>query len=245
MATKKATTSISTWDWQTRHVQNELEVGQFTHGKHTLLCAGPPRLLNMGILPAAAGTDDVLSMNRDNLAFPIGTSNSFTLRSDKPWRPVYEIGSDRAYMLPGHAAFSGTIGRVFYNGPSLLKVLYAYYGKRFNANSKFGADQPEVAYDLLYDLPEVYEAPGFGDLFLNLQSDLFDQLMGLLVIFQDSKRQTVGAIYLEETAVNGHTMSIDAESPMLVEGCGLMPTRVVPVDIKIQSSVQRDLVWSV
>lgn len=245
-----ATTSIDNWDWQNRHVQRNLDQGNFISGKHILLCFGPPRLLQVGENSFAAtgtvpGTDDVAQINQNSqLAFPVGITDSFTLRSDKQWRRIFEIGSDRAYMLPGHASYVGSLARVLYNGPSLLKCSYAFYGDRFNSTAKFDAEEPKVKADAAKYMPEVWEAPGHGDLFFNLASDLFDMTFGILAIFQDNKHNTVGSIYMEECAINGHSLNFDANSPLIVEGTSFTPNRVVPVHVNVELKVANRLVWS-
>ena len=241
------TTSISTWDSQTKHVQENLKIGRFTNSKQALIAAGPARLLNIGgsPVPTASGTDDVLHMDNSNeaIAFPIGLTNNFSLVSNKSWSQIFEIGSDRGYQIPGHTMHSCQMSRVFYSGPSLLKVLYAYYGKQFNTNSKFTRSEPSVIYQGS-ELPEIFEAPGYKDLFLNLGSDLFDQLFGLLLVYQDSNMKTIGSIYLEECSISGHSINMDANGTMIVEGCGIRPSRVVPVFCEVEDTEDEHMVWS-
>lgn len=247
MTTKKASSSIDTWDPQNFHVQREVEQGKFTNSKYVLISAGPPRLSDSSLAgESEAGGEAILGQGAANIAFPLGVTNQFGLQQSKNWAKIYEIGSARSYLMPGHTDYGLNLARIIYNGPSLMKCLMAFYqGKLANSSGAFSEDDPRVVHGIADEnLPDIYESAGSGDLFLNLASDLFDQTPGILVIFEDSKHRRIGAIYLEECAIRNHALQLAAEQFLLFENASLMPNRLVPVDVQIDTTRKSSRVWA-
>ena len=120
-----AVTAFSNWDFHNLHVQQELNGGQFISAESTLVAAGPPR-------QAQAAQGDVI--------FPIGLLETAGIQQSKQLQRVFEIGSSRSYFIPGRVIGSLTLGRTFYFGPSLLRVLYAHY--RDDATRMIGTSAP-------------------------------------------------------------------------------------------------------
>ena len=251
MARQTATTSVNNWDYHNYHVQQELYGGEFVSAETTLIAAGPPRLSDLG---ASTGLGSTVSSGNEDLAFPIGLLENVGLSQSKQLQRLFEIGSSRSYFIPGRVIGSITLGRVLYHGPSLLKVLYAYYSQssgalQFMHKSKTatmvnaqGITVPDpdamllkIA-DLQSQLHKVKMRPGFDDFYLTLASDLFNQPTGLLLYFKDANDTTVGAIYLEECHVQGHQISISSGSVMVMEGASLQFDRCVPVKMNIPST---------
>src|SRR5579862_8328317 len=110
-----ATTSYSNWDFYNYHIQEDLIGGQFVSAESTLVAAGPPQASQT----ADGGTTGGI--------YPIGLLESVGLQQSKQLQRIFEIGSTRSYFIPGRVIGSLSIGRTFYYGPSLLRVLYAYY----------------------------------------------------------------------------------------------------------------------
>ncbi|MHC4644924.1 MAG: hypothetical protein ACYTBJ_05450 [Planctomycetota bacterium] len=248
-----ATTSIENWDFHNFHVQQELAGGQFVSAETTLVAAGPPRLAD---LAAASGTGvEVTPSSNEDYAFPIGLLENVGLSQSKQLQRVFEIGSSRSYFIPGRVVGSVTLGRVLYHGPSLLKVLYAYYsqpnGSKFNFLDKDKtATIPDSNGNLLRDpdakmldmadlqsnLHDVQMRPGFDDFYLNLASDLFNQPCGLLFYFKNANDDTVGAVYLEECHLQGHQLSISSGSVLIMEGASMQFDRLIPVKMRVPTS---------
>lgn len=252
--TRPATTSIENWDFHNYHVQQELAGGEFVSAETTLIAAGPPRLSDLGA-GSGQGVEVTPSPSVD-FAYPIGLLENVGLSQSKQLQRVFEIGSSRSYFIPGRVVGSVTLGRVLYHGPSLLKVLYAYYtqknGSKFNFMNKGktatitdnrGVIHPDpdaqlLSLDSLQDsLHDVKMRPGFDDFYLNLASDLFNQPTGLLFYFKNANDETVGAVYLEECHLQGHQLSVSSGSVLIMEGASLQFDRLIPVKMRIPASV--------
>lgn len=243
-----ATTSLNNWDFHNFHVQTELLGGEFISAETTLVAAGPPRLSDVtGGNATAQGSVD--TADEGDMVFPIGVLENVGLSQSKQLQRIFEIGSSRSYFIPGRVVGSLTIGRIMYHGPSLLKVLYAYYKQtqgplRFlnEANAtitKNGVEVPNPNKTLLNlpalqaELHRVKFNPGYDDLWLNLGSDIFNQPTGLCLYFRNQNDTTVGAVYLEECYIQGHQMSISSGSVLVMEGASLQFDRVVPVRMEL------------
>ena len=250
----EATTDFNNWDFHNHHVQTELLAGEFISAETTLIAAGPPRLTD--VTGGTAGEEGVFDTEGD-MVFPIGVLENVGLSQSKQLQRIFEIGSSRSYFIPGRTIGSVTLGRVFYHGPSLLKVLYAHYkqtagdvDKRLMYNEKGskitlgGLEVPDPNATLL-DLPELQSqlhrvkfSPGYDDLWLNLASDIFNQPTGLCIYFRNQMDVTVNAVYLEECYVQGHQMSISSGSVLLMEGASLQFDQVRPIRMQLEGGGQ-------
>jgi len=225
------TTSLNNWQWWQNHVQSDLQGGEFVNAATTLIAAGPPRL--------PSGTQNIGSLN--NLAFPIGIVENFGLNQNKMIQKMFEIGSKRAYHIPGRTVGAITLGRILYWGPSLLRVLYAYY-----PSNKINGGQGAYPVDSIGlggspTPPEVKDSPGYGaapsansgntDFFINLASDLFDHPLGLLVYLRDAQDDCYGAMYLEDVYLQAHSLNCNASSILIAEGCSAQYDRLVPINV--------------
>ena len=241
-----ATTSLNNGDFHNFHVQTELLGGEFVSAETTLIAAGPPRLSDVtGGNPQQQGKLD----DEGDLVFPIGVLENVGISQSKQLQRIFEIGSSRSYFIPGRVVGSLTIGRIMYHGPSLLKVLYAYYKQslgnlRFMNESnatvnKNGIEVPNPNKQLLglaalqNELHRVKFNPGYDDLWLNLGSDIFNQPTGLCLYFRNQNDTTIGAVYLEECYIQGHQMSISSGSVLVMEGASIQFDRVVPIRMEI------------
>lgn len=235
MAERQATTSLATWRFWDQHVQNDMKGGEFVNAASALIAAGPPRLSDSSKTSEAEEADT---------AFPIGVVENFGLNQNKMIQKMFEIGSKRAYHIPGRTVGTITLGRILYWGPSLLRVLYAYY--------KVGLMEGVANVHPLGNVSpggitaRIREAPGHGagpasavaaesgenkDFFINLASDLFDHPLGLLVVLKDSQANSYGAFYLEDTYLQAHSFNINASSILVAEGVSAQYDRLVPVNI--------------
>ncbi|NDC22594.1 MAG: hypothetical protein EBZ49_00465 [Proteobacteria bacterium] len=232
-----ATTSFSNWDFYNYHVQSDLIGGQFVSAESTLVAAGPPSVSQT----SGGGTNGGV--------YPIGLLESVGLQQSKQLQRIFEIGSSRSYFIPGRVIGSLSIGRTFYFGPSLLRVLYAYY--RSNANNiVFGQtpagsttvvdgltvpDPNAVLLDVVdqASLHSLKRSPGEDYFFIELASDLFNQPTGMAIYFKDQNAVSVGALYLEFCYVQGHQMSISSGSVLVMEGVSMQYDRIVPIKVLV------------
>lgn len=229
-----ANTDFSTWDFANFHVQQELSHGQFVSAETSLVAAGPPELGSLN----ATSTSTV---------YPIGLIENAGLSQSKQLQKIFEIGSSRSYFVPGRVIGSVSLGRMFYYGPSLLRVMYAYYTSStatVNIGTKTTSDTIALEDGSLFQTPyarllsagpanmhQVRVSPGEDHLFINLASDLFNQPTGLAFYFKDANFNSVGAFFLENVYVQGHQFSISSGSVLVMEGASAQYDRALPIKL--------------
>jgi hypothetical protein len=168
----------------------------------------------------------------DMLAYPIGVVQNFNLSHNMQVNRIFELGSVRSYHIPGRVMGQIGLGRVLYHGPSLLRVLYAYYQDIIPPTfvqpvfSNIGAATVANPHDVI--IP-----PGYENIFLNLASDLFTQPVGLLTLMKDSNEDTLGAGYFESCYIPNHSLSTDAMGTLIQEQCAIQFERMVPVNTQV------------
>lgn len=239
-----ATGTLQDWNFKNFHVQQELKNGQFVNAETTLIASGPPSITT-GTTGNAAGAD--LSV------FPIGLLENFALSQSKQLQRIFEIGSSRSYFIPGRVIGSFSLGRVFYFGPSLMRVQYAYYASsgptpigQDSADTKEFVSPLNPAYSIEAPNPDarllaaggdefapVAQSPGEDYFWINLASDVFNQPHGMACFFKDTSFNTVGAVYLEEAYIQGHQLSVSSGSVLIMEGVSCQFDRTVPIKVMV------------
>ena len=219
---------LSEWEPYKRYVQGGLVDGQFMSAAFTMLAAGPTRLANVGGATAAAA---FLSAGAgQDFAQPIGVVQNINLSHNRSFARFWEIGSERSYFISGRTVGQVSLSRVMYHGPSLLRMLYAYY-QDLLPPTVVPFVFPNAAPATVANPHNVKIPPGYENIFLNLASDLFSQPVGMLMYFRDSNEDTVGAIYLEECYVPSHTIATDAGGTVIQENAAMQFERGVPVAV--------------
>jgi hypothetical protein len=185
-------------------------------------------------------------------AIPIGVIDTATLQQDRQMAQIFEIGSKRSYILAGRTVGMMQVARVFYKGPNLLRMLYAYYpavadklfGKSGDTSNTLrdlpsdpgtthGSNPITLSSQLQDELPSIRDLPGYSNIFLNLNSDLFAQPYGMVLYIKDNNANDVAAVFLEECYVQNHALSISANQIVMAENCTLRFERVVPIKVKV------------
>ena len=153
------------------------------------------------------------------------------MRYLKSFARFWELGSERSYFIAGRTVAQAGFGRVLYNGPSILRMMYAFYNDAIPPTlvPTFGVDKSIAA--SVANQHDVKIPPGFENIYLNLASDLFSQPCGLLVYMKDSNETTLAAFYLEETYIPSHSIATDAQGVVVQEQVALQPERVVPIAV--------------
>lgn len=214
------TTSYNNWQFNNYHVQQELTGGQFINAESTLIAAGPPSLTH------ATGAEVTGSTSTANTIYPIGLLETFGIQQSRQLQRIFEIGSARSYFIPGRTIGSVNLGRTFYHGPNLLKVLYAaYYGSTPVSGAITGF---EGVSSIRYASKR---SPGSGDFLIDLASDLFAQPIGLATYFKDAYSSTYGAFYLEQTYIQGHQLTVSSGSVLVMEGASLQYDVLAPIGL--------------
>lgn len=233
--------ALTSWDFYNYHVQSDLKGGQFVSAESTLVAAGPPRIDDAGANTEGLGGLEV---------YPIGLMESVAIQQNKQLQRVFEIGSIRSYFIPGRAIGSLSIGRTFYFGPSLLRVLYAYYKQegnpsQINLGSKPAGTEPIIIDGIELPDPDaalldnadpgllhtLRRSPGHDYFLIDLASDLFAQPTGMCIYFKDSNAHSVGAFYLNECYVQGHQMTVSSGSVLVMEGVSLQFDSITPIKV--------------
>jgi hypothetical protein len=223
-------TSLTNWNPYEHKVDNGTKEGRFASGAFTMIAAGPPRLAAIGgALGAAAlsGGGSPLSQ----WALPVGAIQSMNMSQNKGFARFWELGSERSYFIAQRTMGQIGLGRIYYHGPSLLRVLYSFYLDLIAPTlvPTFGVD-PTIM-ERVANQHDVKIPPGFENIYLNLASDLFSQPTGLLIYQKDSNENTLGAVYAEECYVPSHSIATDAQGVIVQEQVGLQYERLVPVAI--------------
>lgn len=195
-----------------------------------MIAAGPPRLANIGALTFGGG--GLAEGAGDDIVYPIGIVQNFNLSHSRTFSRIFEVGSERSFFISGRTIGQVGLGRVLYHGPSLLRVMYAYYQDLIGpttVQSLIGADNLGAV--TVANPHDVKIPAGYGNMYLNLASDLFNQPIGLMVYFRDSNEDTMAAIYLESCYIPNHTIATDAQGVIIQENVGVQFERAVPVAV--------------
>jgi hypothetical protein len=234
---------FSQWQPYTSYVEGGLVDGQFLNASFTLLAAGPPRLANIGAV--FAGTN-LTGGSGDDIVYPIGIVQNFNLSHNRQFNRIFEIGSERSFFISGRTVGQLGLSRVAYYGPSLLRVLYAYYQDLFPPTvvpSVIGANNLGAL--TVANPHDVIIPPGYENLYLNLASDLFNQPMGLMAYFRDSNEDTFGAVYLESCYVPSHTIATDSQGTVIQENAAVQFERLVPIAVTAMPLISLDVADSI
>lgn len=217
-----------------RNVQQGMVDGQYASGAFTMVAAGPPRLQNLGL----GALNDVVNAA---ITTPIGLVQNMSLSHNRAFNRIFELGSERSYHISGRTNGNISLSRVYYHGPSLLRMLYAHKADfslpvtvpPFTALGAIDAVLGREVND-----HNVKIRPGFNNLYLNLASDLFSQPIGLLIKTVDSNEDTIGAVYAEACYIPNHAFSVDANGLMIQEQASIQFERIVPVRVNSLSIIQ-------
>lgn len=222
--------NFSDWAPYNNYVQAGMGDGQYVNAGFMLLAAGPPRIANIG---GAATFAQALSGNgqaANQIVLPIGVLQSFNMGHNRQFSRIFEIGSERSYFISGRTVGQLSLGRVYYHGASLLRILYAYYRDDIGPTvipsmwPNAGAAAQSNAHDVI--IP-----PGYENLYLNLASDLFAQPIGILMYIRDINQDALGALYFEASYIPNHSMATDSQGVLLQENVAVQFERAVPVAI--------------
>lgn len=228
--------TMSEWSPYEKFVQAGMVDGQFLNAGFTVIAAGPPRLANVGGLAIQNAGPQGNVQGVDDIVLPIGVIQNVNLSHNRTFNRIFEIGSERSYFISGRTIGQLSIARIVYHGPSLLRMLYAYYEDQIPPNL-VDAVFPNKGIQTVANPHDVIIPAGFENMFLNLASDLFSQPIGLLMYVRDSNLDTYGAVYLEGCYVPNHTWATDAQGVIIQESAAIQFERAVPVAVSALSLI--------
>ncbi len=227
--------TFSEWSPYEKYVQAGMVDGQFLNAGFTVLAAGPPRLANIGGSTAVGGAL-AAGAGADQMVMPIGVIQNVNLSHNRTFNRIFEVGSERSYFISGRTVGQMSIARILYHGPSLLRMLYAYYDDPIPPTI-VSAVFPNAGIATVANPHDVIIPPGFENLFLNLASDLFNQPIGILMYVRDSNMKTYGAVYMESCYIPNHTWATDAQGVIIQESAAIQFERAIPVAVSAMSLI--------
>jgi hypothetical protein len=258
-----ATTSISSWERANKHVEANIRSGRYVNAETCLVFAGPPRasdiggLNNLGQAITVSGDRASVLTNGATLGndalYPIGLVEQFGIQQVQTVQKFFEIGARRSYQSAGRVQLVGNLGRVLFNGPSLLRVLYAYYpGVVALANGQaLGPGQGDsVSRGILGAtdgqsgiFPSIFFEPGSRagvdpeasddaahSFFGNLMSELFSHPFGLGLLLRDNRNRNYAAMYLEDCFITTHSFAVNSSSTLITEAASFQADAAIPME---------------
>lgn len=222
--------TFSEWAPFSNYVQAGMTDGRYATGAFTMIAAGPPRLANIG---GAAGLAQAVSGSghaANQIVLPIGILQSFNVSHSRNFARVFEIGSERSYFIAGRTVGQIGLGRVYYHGASLLRILYAYYQDLVDPTI-VPAMFPNAGAAAMANPHDVVIPPGYENIYINLASDLFTQPIGLLMYVRDINLATLGAVYFESCYLPNHTWATDSQGVLVQEQVAVHFERAAPVSV--------------
>lgn len=201
--------------------------GRTVSGAQIGLFAGPPRLASIGgalTLGAAITNPEAASQ----IVYPIGITQNFNISHNRQFARIFELGSERSFFISGRTVGQVGLSRVLYHGPSLLRVLYAYYEDTL-PDVVVPSVFPNVGASAMANPHDVQIPPGYENLYINLASDLFSQPIGILVVVKDNNIDTYGAFYLENCYLPNHSFATDAQGVIVQESVAVQFEMAVPI----------------
>jgi hypothetical protein len=217
---------LRNWEFREFHVQEDVTGDKFINAASTLIAAGPPQFKDTtggGQIQVGDGLNTL-----KNFVFPIGIIEAMSLSQARQLQRLFEIGSKRSYFVPGRNVGQLSLTRTLFDGPSLMRMLMAYFPdeliNQFDSTQLLASGAAVPAGDII-------NAPGFGDFWINLDSEVFDNPMGILIAHKASDGDNYGAFYLENVYLNSQQMSVSATSTLIAEGVTMQYDRMVPVRV--------------
>lgn len=222
--------NFSDWAPYSNYVQAGLVDGRYANAGFTMLAAGPPRLANIGGAAAIAGAVAGNGQSANQIVFPIGILQNFNLSHTRQFSRIFEIGSERSYFIAGRTVGQLGLGRIYYHGASLLRVLYAYY-QDLVPPTIVPAMFPNAGAASVANPHDVIIPPGYENIYVNLASDLFAQPIGILMYIRDINLDTLAAVYFEACYLPNHSWATDAQGVLIQESVAVQFERAVPVAV--------------
>lgn len=216
----------SDWNWRENFVQLDENMG--TPG---MFIAAESTLIGFGPAKATAAFDIV----------KIGLTPNVSISQQIPQQRLPEIGSQRVHIINGVPVGGGSISRLVYNGPSLLRTaygnLYDDKGEPTDLAIQGMATGTGPAQDYtinswrqLTSQPDrVMEGNSNTVLWMSCWDARLRAPFGMCMYFQDISGNAVGGIYAEGVKMNSHNMNQASGQLIMVEGVTFAFDRLIPV----------------
>jgi len=228
---------LGDWDFNNFHVQAGITGGKFIGAHSTLIAAAPPKLtmastIGQGqVLPVTTTNPSSKRSESSMFAWPIGVCENVGIGQNKQLTRLFEIGSRRSYFIVGRNIVNLSLARTMYDGPNLLRALYAYWPTSLLPSDGNGIAQLLSTQGLSDRFKAVQRQPGYADFFINLDSDLFDNPFGLFMMFFDSLKDPYGALFVEDCHIQNHQFGVSSQANLVGEGVTVQGDQLLPVNI--------------
>lgn len=222
--------NFSDWAPFSNYVQAGMVDGRYATGAFTMLAAGPPRLANIGGAAGLAQAVTGSGQAANQIVLPIGIVQNFNVSHTRNFARIFEVGSERSYFIGGRTVGQLGLGRIYYHGASLLRVLYAYYQDLIDP-TVVPAMFPNAGAAAMANPHDVQIPPGYENIYINLASDLFTQPVGILMYIRDINLATLGAVYFEACYIPNHSWATDSQGVLIQEQVAVQFERAVPVSV--------------
>lgn len=222
--------NFSDWAPYTNYVQNGMVDGRYANAGFTMLAAGPPRLANIGGSAVFGGAISGGGGAANQIVFPLGLIQNFNLSHTRQFSRIFEIGSERSYFIAGRTVGQIGLGRIYYHGASMLRVLYAYY-QDLIPPTLVPPMFPNAGAVTTANPHDVIIPPGYENIYVNLASDLFAQPIGLLMYVRDINLDTLAAVFFEACYLPNHSWATDSQGVLIQESVAVQFERAVPVAV--------------
>ena len=204
--------------------------GKFISGAFTGIFAGPPRLATVGGALSLGAAISASPGAAAQIVYPVGITQNINLSQNRQWSRIFELGTERSYFISGRTMGQLGLSRVLYHGPSMLRVLYAYYQDTL-PETIVPAMFPNVGAAAMPNPHDVVVAPGYENFYINLASDLFSQPIGIMMVVKDTNQDTYGAVYFESCVIPNHTFATDAQGVIVQENTAVQFERAIPIAV--------------
>lgn len=204
--------------------------GKFISGAFMGIFAGPSRLASVGgVLSLTQALENPAEASQ--IVYPVGITQNMNLSNNRQFSRIFELGSERSYFISGRTIGQLGLSRILYHGPSILRVLYAYYQDLLPATI-VPAVFPNIGAGAIPNPHDVIMPPGYENFYINLASDLFTQPIGLLIMVKDNNQDTYGAFYLESCYIPNHTFATDAQGVIVQESVAVQFEMAIPIAVR-------------
>jgi hypothetical protein len=203
--------------------------GKFVTGAFMGIFAGPPRLGRIGGVTGLIGAVNNPAV-ASTIVYPVGITQNMNLSHNRQFSRIFELGTERSYFVSGRTIGQLGLSRILYHGPSILRVLYAYY-QDVLPPTLIPSVFPNLGAAADTNPHNVILPPGYENFYINLASDLFTQPIGLLIMVKDNRLDTYGAFYLESCYLPNHTFATDAQGVIVQESVAVQFELAIPISV--------------
>lgn len=154
----------------------------------------------------------VLSDNKSiNDLVVVGSTQQIQITQQKQLQFTWEMGSRWGTIVPGRSNGTLALTKMMLRGESLMKALYGYI-----------TDE---------ELDALYNKPGNGNFWLNLNSELFNRPTGLGLIMRDLESNQYASYFFQSSYISNHNFAVGSGTLVVGESVNMQFERMLPLPI--------------